>query len=429
MSHTGTAGSSGTGAATGRMTPRHALVILTGCMLTLGCSALGFSTWGLFQPEVSEALDVPTTQFALYVTIMYLTMTVFSPIAGRLLQTVDIRIVLTCAALLVGSAFLLMSLAHAIWVFWIAGVLMGMGEIFILWLAVPTLVNNWFAKNAGVIIGVCMAFTGIGGALWSSVFTVLQSHGWDFHSLYRLWALIAVVTAVPFTLLCVRSRPSDVGLTPYGATAAGGAVAPPRGLAAKVAMRTPAFYVLCIVAGLINFTVLIAMQFPTYAKQLPDVAFDVLVVGGIMSTVMMVGQAIGKVTIGLAADRSARGALTFAVAAGFAGILLCWLGARSVPMLYSGAFIFGFCYATALVLVPVLARLVFGVREYSVIYSRVSVVFNFIAAFASVTWAFIGDNLGFDAVFITGLLLLAVILVGGMYLVNSTKSLQAQWTE
>lgn len=412
-----------------RMSTRHFLVILTGCMLTLGCSALGFSTWGLFQPEVAEALDVPKTSFALYVTIMYLTMTAFSPFAGKILQTVDVRIVLTTAACCVSGAFWLMSMANAIWVFYIAGVLMGLGEIFILWLAVPTLVNNWFAKSPGVIIGVCMAFTGIGGAIWSSVFTVMQSNGADFHTLYRLWAVIALVTSVPFTLFCVRSRPSDVGLAPYGAeVAAGQAAVPPRGLSAKFAMRTPAFYVLCITAGIINFAVLIAMQFPSYAKQLTGVGFDVLVVGGVMSTVMMVGQAIGKVTIGLAADKSPRGALFFAVAAGAGGIVLCWLGWRSQELLYSGAFIFGFFYATALVLVPVMARLVFGVREYSVIYSRVSMVFNFIAAFASVSWAFIGDNFGFATVFVVGLVLVAVVLVCGMYLVRATKSLQAQWT-
>ena len=51
--------------------------------------------------------------------------------------------------------------------------------------------------------------------------------------------------------------------------------------------------------------------------------------------------------------------------------------------------IFGAFYATAVVLVPVIVRQSFGSRDYSVIYSRVSTVFNLIAAFASMIWAWI----------------------------------------
>ena len=62
-----------------KMSRRHVLVIVTGIMITFGCSALVFSTWGLFQPVVSDALGIPTTRFALYITILYLTMTACSP--------------------------------------------------------------------------------------------------------------------------------------------------------------------------------------------------------------------------------------------------------------------------------------------------------------------------------------------------------------
>jgi MFS transporter, OFA family, oxalate/formate antiporter len=412
------------------LTARHIFIIITGCVLTMGCSALAFSTWGLFQPVVAEELGVTQAQFAMYVTVMYLTMTAISPLAGGILQKFDIRIVLSTAAVLVASGFFIMSLATNIWMFYIAGVVMGAGTIFILWLAVPTLINRWFVKKAGLIIGICMAFTGVGGALWSTVFTVLKTSGWDFHGMYRLWAVIALVSALPFTIFALRNRPSDVGLLPYGAsTDAGGTVAPARGLSASKALRAPAFYALCLGAGVINFAVLIAMQFPAYAKSLTDVGWDKVVVGGVMSTLMMTGQAIGKVTIGLVADRSPKGALLFAVSCAAAGILLCWFGASSLPLLYTGAFIFGFFYATALVLVPVMARLAFGVREYPVIYSRVSMVFNLIAAFASVSWALIGTNFGFPAVFSLGLVLVAVVLITCLYVVRSSESLQAQWTE
>ena len=72
-------------------------------MITFGLLGLCFSTWGLFQPVVAEGLGVEVTAFAMYVTVMYLTMTIASPFAGKLLQTMDIRILLSASAALVAA--------------------------------------------------------------------------------------------------------------------------------------------------------------------------------------------------------------------------------------------------------------------------------------------------------------------------------------
>lgn len=414
-----------------RLSSRHLLVVLTGIMITFGCSALCFSTWGLFQPVVSEALGIPTTSFALYVTIMYLTMTVASPFAGKLLQKVDVRIILSASACSVAAAFALMGFSTNIFMFYVAGVLLGLGEISILWLAIPVLVNNWFYERAGFFIGLCMAFTGIGGAVWSAVFTALRSGGMDFHTIYLIWGVIALATSLPFTLFCVRSHPSDVGLAPYGAkaVAAGAEPAKPTGISASAAMKMPVFYALCLFAGIINVAVLIAQQFPTYTKSLTGAAFDVLVVGGVMVTVMMVGQAIFKIVLGAAADKNARGALIFAFVCGVGGVLLCWFGSASEIMMYVGAFVFGAFYATAVVLVPIVVKQVFGLRDNAIIYSRISTVFNLIAAFASMFWAWISSGFGFTAVFVAGLVMIVAVLLLGLYSFAQAKKLRSQWTD
>ena len=231
----------------------------------------------------------------------------------------------------------------------------------------------------------------------------------------------------------MRNSPEDCGLAPYGASmqkAASGAevAAKPAGLSAGFVMKTPMFYAICVFAGLINIAILIAMQFPTYTKSLTDVAFDVAVVGGVMTSVMMVGQAIFKVVLGAAADKNAKSAPSFAFAAGVAGILLCWFGTFSEYVMYVGAFIFGGCYATAVVLVPVICRQSFGTREYSVIYSRVSTVFNLIAAFAAMIWAWLGSSFGFTVEFIVALAMLVVILLLGLYIFKAAAGYKKDWT-
>ena len=422
------------------MSSRHVLLIITGIMLTFGCSALTFSTWTNFQPVVSEAMGmvtstgaIDTAPFALYITVLYLTMTVVSPMAGKLIQKMDIRIILSVSAALVGIAFILMSIYTEIWQFYISGVLLGLGEISILWLAIPTLMNRWFKKSAGFFIGICMAMTGVGGAIWNSLFTALNSSGTSYQTIYLIWGIVALATSLPFTLFCIRSTPEEVGLQPYGAEIAeDGTVEKAKGLSASKAMKSPVFYAVFIYAGIINFLTIIAPQFPSYMRSLGaagTVAYDVAVVGGVMSVAVMVAQAISKVAMGRIADKNAKVTMITACVAGVAGILLVWLGVQSEIALYAGACIYGFFFASAVVLCPIVVRQVFGTREYSEIYSRVSVFVNLMGAFGATIWAFLGSNFGYDSVFIVGIVGQVVVLLCGLYAFGKQKSVQAQWTE
>ena len=422
------------------MSSRHVLLIITGIMLTFGCSALTFSTWTNFQPVVSEAMGmvtstgaIDTAPFALYITVLYLTMTVVSPMAGKLIQKMDIRIILSVSAALVGIAFILMSIYTEIWQFYISGVLLGLGEISILWLAIPTLMNRWFKKSAGFFIGICMAMTGVGGAIWNSLFTALNSSGTSYQTIYLIWGIVALATSLPFTLFCIRSTPEEVGLQPYGAEIAeDGTVEKAKGLSASKAMKSPVFYAVFIYAGIINFLTIIAPQFPSYMRSLGaagTVAYDVAVVGGVMSVAVMVAQAISKVAMGGFADKNANVTMITAFVAGVAGILLVWLGVQSEIALYAGACIYGFFFASAVVLCPIVVRQVFGTREYSEIYSRVSVFVNLMGAFGATIWAFLGSNFGYDSVFIVGIVGQVVVLLCGLYAFGKQKSVQAQWTE
>ena len=407
------------------------LIVAAGIAITCIPCALVLSCAGIYFTPVSNYFGVPKASFTLYFSILNLAMMIMLPIGGKLMSKMDARAVLSAAVIIDGLTLIAMSFFTAVWQFYIAGVLLGIGTAPLIYLAVPSLINAWCKKKVGFFIGLCMAFTGIGGAIWSAVFTALRADGMDFHTIYLIWAVIAAVTSLPFTLLCVRSKPEDCGLQPYGAAAAAAAAgtAPKAsGLSASRAMKTPTFYAACVFAGIINIAILIAMQFPSYTKTLTSAPFDVAVVGGLMTTVMMVGQALFKVILGGAADKSAKGALVFAFCAGVAGILLCWFGAGTELMLYAGAFIFGGCYATAVVLVPVVVRQSFGSREYSLIYSRVSTVFNLIAAFASMIWAWVQTSFGFNVVFITGLIMLVVILLLGLYVMQSAKKYKSEWT-
>ncbi|MCC6109825.1 MAG: MFS transporter [Denitrobacterium sp.] len=413
---------------TSKMSARHVLVIITGIMITFGCSALVFSTWSAFQAVVPDLLGVEKATWAFYITILYLAEAFSAPFIGKLLAKNDIRVVLSVSALLVGCGFLLISFAKALWAFYVAGLMMGLGEVGILWLAVPTLCNKWFNQKSGTIIGLCMAFTGLGGAFWLQVFNALYAggQGMDVWTIYFIWGIAALVTSLPFTLLCIRSTPQECGQLPYGEPE--NKSGKPAGIDASKAMKSAVFYACFLFAGLINLLTIVAQQFPSYTKSLTNVPFDAFAVGVMMATVMMVAQAVFKLMLGVAADKNARATFVAAIVTGIAGILLVWFGTGSEAILYTGAAVYGFFFASCVVFVPVFVRQIFGQREYPEIYSRISLFVNIMGAVGPVFWAFLG-SFGYSTLFMVAIVLLVLVFVLGWFCFARMKSVREQWTE
>lgn len=413
---------------TTKMSVRHMLIIISGIMITVGCSALVFSTWSAFQAVVPEMLGVEKAQWAFYVTILYLAEAFSAPFIGRLLTKVDIRIVLSASALLVGCGFLLIGLIKTLWIFYVAGLMMGVGEVGLLWLAVPTLCNKWFNKKSGTIIGLCMAFTGIGGAFWLQVFNTLYAggSGMEVWNIYLVWGAVALITSLPFTLFAIRSTPQEVNCLPYGSPE--NASGKPMGLAASSALKTPVFFVCFLFAGIINLLTMVAQQFPSYTKSLTAASFDALATGVMMATVMMFAQALFKLLLGVAADKNSKISFVLAIAAGISGVLLVWFGTASPYLLYAGAAIYGFFFASCVVLVPIIVRQIFGQREYPEIYSRISMFVNIMGALGPVFWAFLG-GFGYSMLFTIAIVLLIVTFALGWFCFMNMKKVQSSWTE
>ena len=145
-------------------------------------------------------------------------MMVMLPIAGKLMNKIDLRILLSAAVIVNGVTYLVMSQLTEVWMFYVAGVFLGIGTAPLIYLAIPTLINNWCTKKVGFFVGLCMAFTGIGGVIFNPVGTALIGSGPDGWRLgYLVFGIIMLVATLPFTLLVVRSKPEDKGLLPYGA--------------------------------------------------------------------------------------------------------------------------------------------------------------------------------------------------------------------
>ena len=274
-----------------------------------------------------------------------------------------------------------------------------------------------------------MAFTGIGGVVWNLVGQVILGPDLaNWRMGYLVFGVLAFVLSVPFTLTCIRSFPQDKKLLAYGAEVSAveqnEMASEPHltGITAKQAMRLPFFYTICLVGGLFNIVAIMAQFFPMYVVFLAHDNFGAPIIAllglsGTLESFTMAGQASGKVVIGAIESRTLKGALLFSCLCGVVGITACWHSASiaSLPILFGGGLIFGFCYASVTVLMPYLVRVIFGMKDYDRIYSRVQVVNNLCGAFAAVMWAWVADTMGFPMVFTIGIMIIGVIVVLALY--------------
>lgn len=413
----------------------YAYAIVASCIaITCLPCALVLSCAGIFFTPVSEFFGVPRASFTLYFSILNIMMMLTLPLAGNHLSRLDARKVLSGATILSGAGLLGMSFGNSMPWFYVCGAVLGFGMAPLIYMAVPTLINNWCVKKVGFFVGLCMAFTGIGGVIFNPIGTaIIQSGPEGWRMAYRVFGLIVLVGTLPFTLFVVRSKPEDKGLLPYGAdevTESDSPQAPAaavEGVPASIAMKTPAFFALAIFCGIITLNQTIYQFLASYATSFSDTIPAIAAASGVVASAAMAGQAIGKVVLGIINDKSVKLGIIFGLACGVVGVLLMWFLPSALAILLVGAFLFGIVYAMTTVQTPLLVRSVFGSADYTNIYSRISMVGAIMSAFAAVFWSFVIDSPGgFPLMFIGGIACMAVCLVSSFFALGQKDKLPKQ---
>ncbi len=399
------------------------LIVLSCIVMTCLPCALVLSCAGIFFTPVSEFFGVPKASFTLYFSVLNLAMMATLPVAGKLLAARDARVVLSVATALCGLGMFGMASCQEVWQFYLVGIVLGVGVAPLIYLAVPTLINAWCVKRVGFFVGLCMAFTGIGGVIFNPIGTaIIQSSPEGWRQAYLVFGIIILVGTLPFTLFVVRGKPADNGLLPYGAgekdaaDTDGAATVGTQGVSAADAMRTPAFWAIVAFCGLITLNQTVYQFLSSYALSFSNSLPQIAAASGVVASAAMGGQAIGKVFLGSVSDHSVRLGAVCGIAGGVVGVLLMWGMPSVLALLLVGAFCFGVVYAMTTVETPLLVRSVFGSADYANIYSRVSMVGSLMSAVAAVFWSLVIDSAGgYGLMFALSLVCMAACLALALF--------------
>lgn len=408
------------------------LIVAAGIAITCIPCALVLSCAGIYFTPVSSYFGVSKAEFTLYFSLLNLAMMVMLPIGGKLMSRFDVRAVLSVCVAIDGLTLIAMSFFSAVWQFYLAGILLGIGTAPLIYLAVPSLINAWCKKKVGFFVGLCMAFTGIGGVIFNPVGTAFIAAGPEgWRTGYLVFGITVLVATLPFTIFVVRSKPADKGLSPYGAQEASAAEGAPNpapvelGVSAGKAMKTTAFFAIAAFGFLITVNQTVYQFLPSYCQSFEGTLPQIAALSGMIASACMAGQAIGKVILGLVNDRSCKGGMALGICSGVVGVALMWFLPAQAAVLLVGAFLFGFVYACTTVQTPLLTRTVFGSRDYTNIYSRVSMAGALGGVVAATFWGWIVDlPNGFSIMFAMSLAIMVVSFLLGLFALTRSKKLE-----
>ena len=163
---------------------------------------------------VSEGLSISRTAFSLAVSVKS-GVAVFSIIgSGMLIQKMGYRKTVTMGLIAVSGAFLIFSLMRAYWMLVAGCVLVGLAEGICATSGVTHLINRWFHRRRGLVLGLVTAATGVGSTLVGVVQTyAIDNISWRASFSSAVAMLFLTALAIFFF---VRNAPDDIGLKPYG---------------------------------------------------------------------------------------------------------------------------------------------------------------------------------------------------------------------
>ena len=376
------------------------LVFVGCCVLSLVGFGLIVNTPGLYFTVLGETLNVSRTQIALASSIMAIAGAVTMLFAGKVMKMLDSRILISVCIAGVAALFLAQSFFNAVWQFYISFALMGILYVIPISLAPSVLLANWFESKLGMVMGIALGLSGIGGTIFNPVVSwFITNLGWQ--TSYRLTALILVICILPFSLLVFKFRPDEAkGEQAYGhivsaavtqaneqlreaiLAALGEAVAAGElpGIESKKAYRTPTFVLLVLVSVLLQIVAALVQHVSSH-----EIAHGLtLEQGALVVSGIMFGAAIGKATIGILLDYL-KPELTIVIysAIGLAGWGLMAVATTPTPAIAAG-FMAGLGQGVVLVALPWVIRKSFGQRDYSEILSIVS-MFGAVASAIAVT--------------------------------------------
>ena len=176
------------------------------------CVVLGFcsSSKSLYIKAITDALGIQRGAFSINDSCRYVATSIVNLFFGYLIVRHGAKKLIGAGFICLIASCLIYSFATNIFVFYIGGVLLGVGLSWTTTTMVGYVVNKWCRENKGTIMGAILATNGIGAAVATMVVSpIINKSAFGYQNAYRLIALILLVVFV-LVMLFFKNNPKEV---------------------------------------------------------------------------------------------------------------------------------------------------------------------------------------------------------------------------
>lgn len=349
--------------------------------------------------------ELSRAQVQTFFTLLLVVAIAVMPLAGRLIGSLGGRKLLLVGGTLGSLGLAGMSTAQGMGGLYLFAALTGAGFGISVNFVPVILVNTWFERYKGVVMGLVLAGTGLGGILSSILFSNLAPPvaaggiGWRA-SLLIAAGIFAAFALIP-ALVLVVNRPEDLGLTavrhPEQVVEAdldrSAAQSLTSGLSFTQAIRSGWFWLLYLVLFVLGvYFAMGQITQPFFANQQTAPGSDM--------TPAMVAMLMSMQMVGLIIAKPLLGALVEAIGLIKAMVIMMTIHAIAGYLLGVITFPAGGYVVAVIALVgagfstmmtaPLVCAMAFGQRAYATIYGVLGTAYMLGLAFGSVLWSAAG---------------------------------------
>ncbi len=288
------------------------LVPIAGLIMTLSITPM-FHAMGLWFVAMERAFGWNRTQLSLAFAFTRVEGGILGPVEGYLVDRLGTRRLVLIGLTVMGIGWLMFSQIHSLWMFYVAYLVVALGQGLGSWLPLTTMLNNWFNRRRATAMGLANASSRVGSlilvpAIAWAINPDFDRLGWSLTA--ALVGFTLLVVALPLSRL-IRNRPEEYGLLPDGDA--------PRGTA--ISETAEPSQVAANATGRVDFTVGEALRTPTFWLLSTAHGFTSMVMIGMMAHLapMMTDRGYSLETAALVLTTYTSTSMVFQIIGGFVG--------------------------------------------------------------------------------------------------------------
>lgn len=187
---------------------KYAIAISGFILMSVAFSIIN-SVSAFFVAPVTQAMNFSISEFSLMFTINAIVVSISSPIIGKFINKVNIKIIMSIGSILAGGGYMLYGLANNMIQFYIIGAIVSVGVCSLTTIPISTMISDWFEpKKKGSIMGIVFAGIGTGTFFWVQIVSRLLEK-YSYRLSYMLLGFIVLIVSLPISIF-IAKRPDSV---------------------------------------------------------------------------------------------------------------------------------------------------------------------------------------------------------------------------